>query len=63
MVVTGDMEGKIKFFDNELKMVNWYEDTMKYGPLCSISFAYSPSIPLLKSNMAAGKRLADAITA
>lgn len=58
MVVTGDTEGKIKFFDSELKMVNWYEDTMKFGPLCSISFSYSQSIHSLKSKMASGKRLA-----
>jgi hypothetical protein len=56
MVVTGDAEGKIKFFDSELKMVNWYEDTMKYGPLCSISFSYSPNIAMIKSKMAAGRR-------
>lgn len=56
MVVTGDSEGKIKFFDSELKMVYWYEDTMKFGPLCSISFSYSPSISLLKAKVAAGRR-------
>lgn len=56
MVVTGDTEGKVKFFDSELKMVNWYEDTMKFGPLCSISFSYSPSISMIKAKQAAGKR-------
>ena len=56
MVVTGDMEGKVKFFDNELKMMNWYEDTMRYGPLYSISFSFSPNLSLLKSSLSAGKR-------
>ena len=58
MVVTGDTEGKVKFFDSELKMVNWYEDTMKFGPLCSISFSYSPSISMLNAKQAAGRRSA-----
>lgn len=55
MIVTGDKEGKVKFFDSELKMLNWYEDTMRYGPLCSISFSYSPTIALLKSTLASGR--------
>lgn len=56
MVVTGDKEGKVKFFDSELKLLNWYEDTMKYGPICSISFSFSPDITLLKSNLGSGKK-------
>lgn len=58
MVVTGDKEGRVKFFDSELKLLNWYDDTMRYGPLCSISFSFSPNIALLKSSLGAGKRSA-----
>ena len=54
--MTGDTEGRIKFFDNELKMVNWYEDTMKYGPISSLSFSYFPNISVLKTSF---KELVD----
>lgn len=47
MLVTGDVNGKIMFFDKELKLFNWYEEGAKYGPLFSISFSYCPELSQL----------------
>ncbi len=54
--MTGDKEGRIKFFDRELKLINWYDSTMRFGPLCSISFAHSPEISRLKSMLSTEKK-------
>ena len=62
MIVTGDAAGCVKFFDNDLKMLNWYVrmhigyscsimvfvvfvryDSLKFGPIVSISFAHIPN--------------------
>ena len=40
-IVTGDQLGHIKFFDQTLKLTNWYQD-FHLGPVNSISFAYVP---------------------
>ena len=56
MVVTGDVKGKIQFFDRELKLLNWYDDCMKFGPLCSISFSFNPKVSVMKYELAAGRR-------
>ncbi|XP_075240937.1 cilia- and flagella-associated protein 251-like isoform X2 [Convolutriloba macropyga] len=44
-VVTGDVVGCIKFYDNQLRMINWYQDFDRIGPINSISFAYCPGFP------------------
>lgn len=51
LLVTGDSGGKIKFFDSDLKMVNWYDNTTELGPLASISFAQTSNITSLKKTM------------
>jgi WD40 repeat protein len=40
-LVTGDSAGEVKFYDSELKLINWY-DSFKYGPVASISFGFTP---------------------
>ena len=47
-VVTGDVVGCIKFYDNQLRMMNWYQDFDKIGPINSVSFAYCPGFPFVK---------------
>lgn len=42
LIVTGDAVGCVKFFDHDLKMLNWY-DNLKFGPIISISFANNPN--------------------
>ncbi|KAM7541024.1 hypothetical protein Aperf_G00000032968 [Anoplocephala perfoliata] len=37
-IVTGDQEGKIRFFDSKFKLLHWHHD-LRYGPISSISFA------------------------
>ena len=44
-VVTGDIAGCIKFYDNQLRMINWYQDFDRIGPINSVSFAYCPGFP------------------
>lgn len=44
LLVTGDSEGQIKFFDGELKMLNWYDSEPSYGHTVSISFAHQPKL-------------------
>jgi len=44
LVVTGHSGGQVRFFDSELKLLNWYEHTPKFGPLASVSFAYTPKL-------------------
>ena len=38
-VVTGDVNGHVKFYDLQLRMSNWYNE-FDVGPLNSVSFAY-----------------------
>lgn len=40
-IVTGDSLGHIRFYDQRLKLLNWYQD-FKLGPINSISFAFLP---------------------
>ncbi|XP_064391567.1 cilia- and flagella-associated protein 251-like [Halichondria panicea] len=47
-VVTGDVSGRIKFFDSSLKLLHWYDSSEQYGHLVSISFAHQP--PKLSDN-------------
>ena len=42
MVVTGDSDGIIRFFDQELKLRMWFEH-FRIGPIQSISFTYTTS--------------------
>lgn len=35
------MAGHVKFFDESLKLVHWYQD-FKLGPITAVSFAYDP---------------------
>ena len=44
LLVTGDTEGEVKFFDSELKMLNWYDGDTIHGHTVSISFAHQPKI-------------------
>ncbi|XP_072043906.1 cilia- and flagella-associated protein 251-like [Amphiura filiformis] len=39
-VVTGDVSGHVKFYDQQLRMSNWYNE-FGVGPINSISFAYA----------------------
>jgi len=39
--VVGDLAGHVKFFDQSLKLVHWYQD-LNLGPVSAISFAYDP---------------------
>lgn len=41
-IVVGDMAGHVKFFDQSLKLVHWYQD-FHLGPVTSISFAFYPN--------------------
>ena len=50
-VVTGDIVGCIKFYDNQLRMINWYQDFDKIGPINSLSFAYCPGFPFNKTSL------------
>jgi len=40
-IVVGDLAGHVKFFDQSLKLVHWYQD-LNLGPVSAISFAYDP---------------------
>ncbi|XP_071181145.1 cilia- and flagella-associated protein 251-like isoform X1 [Mytilus edulis] len=40
-IVLGDMAGHVKFFDQSLKLVHWYQD-FHLGPATAISFAHYP---------------------
>ena len=44
LLVSGDSEGQVKFFDSELKMLNWYDGDPSYGHTVSISFAHEPKL-------------------
>ena len=44
LLVTGDSEGQIKFFNSELKMLNWYDGEPSHGHTVSISFAHQPKL-------------------
>ncbi|KAL3856807.1 hypothetical protein ACJMK2_011524 [Sinanodonta woodiana] len=47
-IVVGDVAGHVKFFDQSLKLVHWYQD-FHLGPVSSVSFAYYPEFqPLAK---------------
>ena len=50
LLVSGDSIGQIKFFDSDLKLLNWYDNTLGLGPLASISFAHDPNLPALKKD-------------
>ena len=54
LVVTGDSDGVIRFFDQELKLRMWFEH-FRVGPIQSISFTYVTSDyspPTFSSNVA-----------
>lgn len=40
-IVVGDVAGHVKFFDQSLKLVHWYQD-LNLGPIAAITFAYNP---------------------
>jgi WD40 repeat protein len=40
-IVTGDVNGHVKFYDLQLRMSNWYNE-FDVGPINSVSFAYVP---------------------
>lgn len=40
-IVVGDLAGHVKFFDQSLKLVHWYQD-LNLGPIAAITFAYNP---------------------
>jgi hypothetical protein len=42
-IVTGDSIGHVKFYSNDLKLLHWY-DSLSFGPISSISFAYNPHL-------------------
>ena len=42
-IVTGDNIGHIKFYDETLKLVNWFKD-VNLGPINSISFDFDPDV-------------------
>ncbi|XP_022086386.1 cilia- and flagella-associated protein 251-like [Acanthaster planci] len=47
-IVTGDVNGHVKFYDLQLRMSNWYNE-FGVGPVNSVSFAYVPEfVPELK---------------
>lgn len=49
-VVTGDVNGHVRFYDNQLTMLNWYSE-FNVGPLNAISFEYKPNfIPVAKED-------------
>ncbi|XP_033628136.1 cilia- and flagella-associated protein 251-like isoform X2 [Asterias rubens] len=49
-VVTGDVNGHVKFYDLQLRMSNWYNE-FDVGPLNSVSFAYvSDFVPEVKED-------------
>lgn len=41
-IVTGDVSGNIKFYDNGLNLINWYNKGVEMGPLTAISFKHDP---------------------
>ncbi|XP_074641054.1 cilia- and flagella-associated protein 251-like [Tubulanus polymorphus] len=45
-LVTGDALGHVKYFDQTLKLVNWYQD-FNVGPVNALSFAYLPDFDLV----------------
>ncbi|XP_035690518.1 cilia- and flagella-associated protein 251-like [Branchiostoma floridae] len=40
-IVTGDVMGHVKFYDDQLTMINWYSD-FDLGPVNALSFMYMP---------------------
>lgn len=40
-IVVGDVAGHVKFFDQSLKLVHWYQD-LHLGPMAAVSFSYQP---------------------
>ncbi|KAK6192834.1 hypothetical protein SNE40_004236 [Patella caerulea] len=40
-IVVGDMAGHVKFFDQTLKLIYWYQD-FHLGPITSVSFSHIP---------------------
>ncbi|WAR02599.1 CF251-like protein [Mya arenaria] len=40
-IVVGDVAGHVKFFDQSLKLVHWYQD-LNLGPVSAVSFAFNP---------------------
>lgn len=42
--MTGDSEGQVKFFDSELKMLNWYDGEPSHGHTISVSFDHQPKL-------------------
>ncbi|XP_064647461.1 cilia- and flagella-associated protein 251-like [Lineus longissimus] len=45
-IVMGDANGHVKFFDQTLKLANWYQD-FNIGPINSLSFAFVPEFDLI----------------
>ncbi|KAM8812106.1 cilia- and flagella-associated protein 251 [Rhynchonycteris naso] len=43
-IVTGDVKGNIKFYDQTLSIVNWYSD-FKLGAIRTLSFSKTPATP------------------
>ncbi|KAK2172977.1 hypothetical protein NP493_913g01059 [Ridgeia piscesae] len=40
-LVMGDVSGQVRFMDQNLKLVNWYQD-IQLGPIFAVSFTYNP---------------------
>lgn len=38
-IVMGGMSGHVKFFDQNLNLLHWYQD-LNFGPINAISFTY-----------------------
>ncbi|KAH3752677.1 hypothetical protein DPMN_187301 [Dreissena polymorpha] len=47
-IVVGDVAGHVKFFDQSLKLVHWYQD-LNLGPVAAISFAFNPDFMPVQS--------------
>ncbi|KAL8575873.1 hypothetical protein ACOMHN_014878 [Nucella lapillus] len=49
-IVMGDQAGHIKFFDQSLKLIYWYQD-LHLGPITSVSFASDPDfLSIMREN-------------
>ncbi|XP_078482961.1 cilia- and flagella-associated protein 251-like [Ciona intestinalis] len=45
LIVTGDTLGHVRFYDNQLNLVNWYQN-LKIGVVTGVSFQYNPDFRL-----------------
>ncbi|XP_025089746.1 cilia- and flagella-associated protein 251-like isoform X2 [Pomacea canaliculata] len=48
-IVTGDQAGHVKFFDQDLKLIYWYQH-FNLGPITSVSFAANPRFQPIQNN-------------